>query len=733
MCKPFRVGVALLLCVPIRGLAQQDSTHSRDGAPPTAALSSATSTAEGMIKLDVVVTDKSGKSVAGLEPKDFILTDNGVPEKILSFQAFDGITTRPEPPVEVILVIDTLNLPSDKLFLAESGVERFLRQNNGRLAQPISIYLLSNTGLSSMPQPTTDGNAVADAIARRRDLPVLRQSPEFRLGQTYAENGQLVRMTTGGIANRSSVRAIGSIAIEERRKPGRKLLFWLGPGWPFTGGAFAGGADVAFDSITELSTRLREARISLWNVREWPDPDTYLAYLDFLAPLKSGETVKSGHLALAVLAIQSGGGLIETSGGDVEVAIRKCIEKESVFYTLTFDPPLTDQVDDYHDLKVVVSKPDLTSFTNTGYYNQPVYHDHPSEAKRLTVDQLEQMLGATHAGDKELAQELFGLELTERMSSTKLSSWKARLPGERSRAALVALADRSAFLALPAKDIPTTATPDLAAQRQMLARTIDYLSKTIVKLPDFFATRTTVQYDEPLKKDERAWKTVTSDQSLHPTATSHTTVTFRDGKDVVDAKARDVKRLNAHDRQLETWGTFGPILAVVFGDASAPHSVYKWSHWEQGIAGPEAVFRYAVPKNGSHFEVGFCCLADPDGTVLFKQNAAYHGEVTVDPSSGAILRLTVIADMEPRLPMLSSSIMVDYSPVTIGEKNYICPTRSVTISRMRTVVLVREWGESFGVYGRFETILNDVAFGKYHLFRAESKILPGYTNAPNEK
>ncbi|HTF66278.1 MAG TPA: hypothetical protein VK638_26690 [Edaphobacter sp.] len=267
----------------------------------------------------------------------------------------------------------------------------------------------------------------------------------------------------------------------------------------------------------------------------------------------------------------------------------------------------------------------------------------------------------------------------------------------------------------------------------MLGRTIDYLSKTIVKLPDFFATRTTVQYDEPPKKDERAWKTVTSDQSLHPTATSRTTVTFRDGKDVVDANAKNVKKLNAHERELETWGTFGPILAVVFADASSPRSVYQWTHWEQGNSGPQAVFRYAVPKNGSHFEVGFCCLPDPDGTVLFKQNAAYHGEVTVDPSSGAILRLTVIADMEPRLPMLSSSILVEYGQVVIGEKTYICPTRSVTISRMRTVVLMKEWGESFGVFGRFETILNDVAFEKYHLFRAESKILPGYTNPSNEK
>lgn len=719
--KAFNFGVLLLLCVPAFGLAQQESRRSGSDTSPAAAASSPTSAAEGMIKLDVTVTDKSGNSIAGLEPGDFTLLDHGMPAKIVSFQAFNEVD-RPEPPVEIILVIDLLNSPP---FLAEKAAERFLRQNNGHLAQPMSIYLLSRTGLSSTPQFVTDGNAVADAIARGRDLPVLLQSPEFRPGQTISENGQTITMTPGAIANRSSLKGLGFITIQERRKPGRKLLFWLGEGWPF-----AGKADIAMDSVTEFSTRLREARISLWSVREWPNPDTYLVHLDFLAPVKPGETAKGGHLGLAVLAIQSGGGLLETSGGDVEGAIRKCIEKESVFYILTFDPPLTNQVDDYHDLKVIVSKPDLTSLTNTGYYNQPVYHDHPSEAKRITVEQLEQMLGTAHAdGDKELARKLADVELIERMSTTKLSSWETRLPGERSRAALVALADRSAFFSLPMADIPANATPDLAAQRQMVAHTFDYLSKTIVKLPNFFATRTTVQYDEPPKKDERVWKTVTTDQSLHPTATSHTTVTFRDGKDVVDAKAKNGKKLNSRERELDTWGTFGPILAVVFEDAASPRSVYKWSHWEQGIAGPQAVFRYAVPKNGSHFEVRGCCLADPDGTVLFKQNAAYHGEVTVDPSSGAILRLTVIADMEPRLPMLSSSILVEYGQVVIGEKAYICPIRSVTISRMRTVVLLKQWGERFGVFGRFETILNDVAFEKYHLFHAESRILPVYKSA----
>jgi VWFA-related protein len=724
--RSFRIGAGLLLCAPALGLAQQTPPSAERAPLPASVSLPATVTGDGLVRLDVVVTDKSGKPIAGLEPRDFTLLDDGLPERILSFQAYDGITTRPDPPVEVILVIDTLNLTPDKSSLAKSEVERFLRRNNGHLAQPVSIYLLSNTGLSSMPQPVADSNVLAEAIALGRDLPVVRQSSAFRVRQTYAENGQIVRLTAGGIANRSSVKSLASIAIEERRKPGKKLLFWLGPGWPVE----VLGGDIAFDSITELSTRLREARISLWSATEWPYPDTHFAYQDFLAPLKSGERVQSGNLALAVLAIQSGGGLLETSS-DLEGAIRKCIEKESTFYTLTFDPPFANEEDDYHDLKLVLDKPDLTALTNTGYYNQPVYHDHPSEAKRISVEQLEQMLGAAHGGgDKEVAQELFGVELTERMSSTKLSSWKTRLPGERSRAALVGVADRSAFLALPATDVPATAPPDFATRRQMLSRTIDYLSKTIVKLPDFFATRTTVQYAQPPKKYGETWKSATSEQWLHVTETSNTTVSFRDGKEVVDAKALEKNR---NTRELDTKGTFGPILSMVFAGASAARSQFTWLHWEQGADGPQAVFRYAIPQDVSDFEVGFCCLADPDGTIFFRKRVAYHGEVTIDPETGAILRLTVVANLEPRLPMLSSAIMVEYGPVVIGEKTYICPTRSVSFSRQRTVDLVREWGESFGVYGRFETILNDVTFGKYHLFRAESRILPGSPDPPNER
>src|ERR1700728_2117572 len=56
-----------------------------------------------------MVTGKAGKPVSGLELKDFSVLDNKQPDKVVSFQAFDGTVIQPDPPVEVILLIDTIN------------------------------------------------------------------------------------------------------------------------------------------------------------------------------------------------------------------------------------------------------------------------------------------------------------------------------------------------------------------------------------------------------------------------------------------------------------------------------------------------------------------------------------------------------------------------------------------------------------------------------------------------
>ncbi len=177
---------------------------------------------QGTIRLDVVVTDKSGNPVTGLKQQDFTLRDNGQPGKIVSFQAFDGVTAKPDPPVEIILVIDELNMPALQLSIAEQEAENFLRRNQGNLAQPVSIYRINSEGLSASAQPSTDGNLLADEIARRRQPHVIWKT------RMVSES------LASGAANSDPLHtliALGSIAIEERRRPGRKLMFWLGPGW----------------------------------------------------------------------------------------------------------------------------------------------------------------------------------------------------------------------------------------------------------------------------------------------------------------------------------------------------------------------------------------------------------------------------------------------------------------------------------------------------------------------
>jgi hypothetical protein len=310
---------------------------------------------------------------------------------------------------------------------------------------------------------------------------------------------------------------------------------------------------------------------------------------------------------------------------------------------------------------------------------------------------------------------------------------QARLSGKKARQALVALADESVFLAPPSGEIPSTAPPDLATQRLIMSRTVDYVNKTISRLPNFFANRTLVRYHESPPKPGQTWKTAAGDQSLHLDDTFKATMLFRDGKEVVKEETIQGNPLKPGERTLNTVGTFGPLLATVLAGATSAGSDLSWSRWERGANGPQAVFRYRVPQETPHFLVEFGYRANDNGMVYVKKNVPFHGEFAVDPASGAILRLTVQADLEPRLPLERSDIMVEYGPVVIGGNTYICPARSVSISRQRTIMDINEWGEKFKVYAPFETLLNDVAYEKFHVFHSTARMLPGFTPAPEEK
>ena len=677
--------------------------------------------AEGLIKVDVVVTDRSGKPVPSLGPTDLTLLDNGQPGKILSFQAFDGASATSDLPVEVILVVDTLRMPGMLASHEREEVEKFLGRNGGHLSRPVSIFKLLDSGLWLVADPSRDGKALAEQIAHDGQLRSIRKAA----GPATHFSSSPQPDPPGLLA----LKALGDIATSERQKPGRKLLVWIGPRREENGTPFE--QQRVFNMIVWFSTLLREARITLYSFSEGEnDHDSRaLRYKDFLNGVKSVREAEFNVLDRKVLAVQSGGSVLATN--DLASEIARFVDEDSTFYTVSFNPSPADHPNDYHDLNLRVGTSGLTARTVTGYYDQPYYRDQPNVvAKHVTVQQLEEVLNAAHGkSDREVAQRLSNLELTEQLSKAKLSSWSADLRGPKAREALVALADASVFLAPPAAEIPGDGAPDASAQRSMISLADEYLNETIPKLPNFFATRTTVRYEEtPAAADEGSWIAY---QPLHMVESSRATVLYRRGREEVNSAAAERTKAKTVEPYLTTYGTFGPILGAA-NDAIA-RSDLSWKRWERDADRLRAVFSYQIPQEKSHFQVGYCCLPEGDGTTSLQIVQGYHGEIMIDPATGAVLRLTIQADLDQGLPLVRSDILVDYGPVELGGKTYICPVRSLAVWRSRTVSIfsLTGWDEWFRTYGPFSTMLNDMAFDNYHLFRAETRVLTDVP--PSEK
>jgi hypothetical protein len=320
------------------------------------------------------------------------------------------------------------------------------------------------------------------------------------------------------------------------------------------------------------------------------------------------------------------------------------------------------------------------------------------------------------------------LRLTERLSSANLTLLKAVLPGVRARNALVALADASVFLDPPAAEISGAPAPEPTEERQISSLMVNYLARTVPKLPNFYATRTTAHYDDTAEDPNVQVAPGDSAGPLHWAGVSSATVVYNDGKEVADPGPLKRKQENPEATGLVTVGTFGPIQATVIGDGA--RSQMAFSRWEQGIDGLVAVFRVAVPMGKSHYRVVY---RRPSQTQAMEQPVAYHGDISVDPATGIILRVTIKADFEPGVEVMRADVMVEYGPVDIGAKSYICPVRSVSLFQWCGKVEPRN---AFAPAIRLDveiTRLNDVTFSSYHMFRAEVRVLKEDDSAPDKK
>jgi VWFA-related protein len=319
------------------------------------------SAANRRITLNVVVTDKSGNPVPGLQQQDFTILDNKRPRAITSFSAPAEAGKADDPPQRVVFVIDEVNVGYRAMEHAREELEKYLHQGGGQLPVPMSLVVFAEKSTQVQSSPTRNGNALAESV-HAIDVGAARIN---QLGDT------LLRLQT-------SLRVFGKLIAYESKQPGRKLLIWLGPGWPVVWDSadrlLAKEQETDFHILVELSNGLREGHVTAYSVDPLGLADAgsmgNVFYENFLDGVPSAKKFRSGDLALGVFAVHSGG-LVLNRSNDVAGLIAKCVGDTKSYYTLAFDSSPAAHPDEYHDLQVKIEKPGVVVRTPTGYYTQP--------------------------------------------------------------------------------------------------------------------------------------------------------------------------------------------------------------------------------------------------------------------------------------------------------------------------------------------------------------------------
>jgi VWFA-related protein len=322
------------------------------------AMQQGNATAENSITVNVLATDGTGQPLAGLQASDFMLQDNGKPQPITEFRAVSP-TAQPEA-VHVMIVLDMINEDFATASRAREQIDEFLAQNGGQLSYPTVILAMTPGGVHALNQWTRDGKTLAANFDKL--------STTLRAANHEGFSAASFRME-GSLGQLSQIAALGA------RTPGKKLLLVISPGWPMLPVA----GDLAtlrerrwtFNSIVQLSNGLREGKIALYSldphVLGSANPFYYQIYLKGVAWM---DKASYGNLALQVLAEHSGGRAL-TSGHDILGELNRAVNEAGPYYELTFRASETTPPNEYHALKVLVTRPKATALTVAGYYANP--------------------------------------------------------------------------------------------------------------------------------------------------------------------------------------------------------------------------------------------------------------------------------------------------------------------------------------------------------------------------
>jgi hypothetical protein len=269
--------------------------------------------------------------------------------------------------------------------------------------------------------------------------------------------------------------------------------------------------------------------------------------------------------------------------------------------------------------------------------------------------------------DKEVAETLRKMKLSERLDLATVESLQGDGAGPKTVAVLKAMATETASLpeAQPPAPKPVykpPPPPSSEEQAKLLDEVRDYAINYLHTLPDFICLEQTRRYVDTTGRE--SWRFL----------------------DVITARLsyfnqhEDYKLVSQNDRVITdtnyasvggalSMGDFGTTMRDIFERSSNTH--FEWARWTTLRGRRTHVFSYRVPLEFSRYTIEYQGEKKDD---VSRITAGYHGEVFVDNEYHTIVRIKQEAEnIPPSFPVLEAKETVDYDFTKIGDQEFFLP------------------------------------------------------------
>lgn len=347
-----------------------------------------------LVRVEVVVRDRGGKPVTGLQAADFDVREDGASQRVEFFSSgpHADATREPLPPGMVsnqpdlagprrgltVVLIDSLNTAWEHRAQAVVNLRKFLE--GAHPDDRIAIYTLGNE-LKVFHEFTSDARALRRKLDRFDSEMGEGRSESSLLDAVLSPEAAALRRWASGTEEeaRATMRAettfeaLETIANHLGSTPGWKSLVWisggvplhLDAGRPLGGGmgsrATSGGRsfEPEFDRAVRAFTRS--------NVAVYPIDPSGLQDL----PVSSGGWRALQTTSMLEQLAASTGGVAYTGRNDILQALRRVTDDAQASYTLAYYPVEAKPDGRFRKIQVRVKKNGLVATHRRGYYAAP--------------------------------------------------------------------------------------------------------------------------------------------------------------------------------------------------------------------------------------------------------------------------------------------------------------------------------------------------------------------------